>query len=220
MTRQPERPATRGRPRAWLSDVGMSRRQFLAAGGASGALLLLPGLPEAASAARRVGSTGPGDSIVISWSEAFLAGVRGSTLGPPMVARALAIGHTCSYDAWAAYDRKAIGTRLGGSLRRPPAERTLPNIQQAISCAAYRAACDLFPGSISSVFDPLMQTLGYDPGDLSTDTLTPTGADNVAARAVLDFRHRDGANQKVTSRAASPASPTPTTRVTHPRTPR
>ena len=78
---------------------------------------------------------------------------------------------------------------------RPPAERTLPNIQQAISYAAYRAASDLFPGSISSVFDPLMQTLGYDLGDLSTDTSTPTGVGNVAARAVLDFRHRDGANQ-------------------------
>jgi hypothetical protein len=71
-----------------------------------------------------------------------------------MVARALAIGHTCIYDAWAAYDPKAAGTRLGGSLRRPPAERTLPHIQQAISYAAYRAACDLFPGSISPVFDP------------------------------------------------------------------
>ena len=54
---------------------------------------------------------------------------------------------------------------------------------------------DLFPGSMSSVFDPLMQSLGYDPGDLSTDTSTPTGVGNVAARAVLDFRHRDGANQ-------------------------
>jgi len=112
-----------------------------------------------------------------------------------MVARALATGHTRIYDAWAAYDQKAVGTRLGGSLRRPPAERTLPNIQQAISYAAYRAASDLFPGSISSVFDPLMQTLGYDPGDLSTDTSTPTGVGNVAARAVLDLRHRDGANQ-------------------------
>ena len=195
MTRQPDQPATCGRPRVSLSDAGMSRRQFLAAAGAGGALLLLPGLPETASAAGRAGSTRPGDSIVVSWNEAFLAGVRGSKLGPPMIARALAIGHTCIYDAWAAYDRKAVGTRLGGSLRRPPAERTLPNIQQAISCAAYRAASDLFPGSISSVFDPLMQTLGYDPGDLSTDTSTPTGVGNVAARAVLDFRHRDGANQ-------------------------
>ncbi|HEU5219222.1 MAG TPA: hypothetical protein VFU23_11215, partial [Gemmatimonadales bacterium] len=162
----------------------MSRRQFLAAG-AGGALLLLPGLPETPSAARRVGSTRPGDSIVVSWNEAFLEGVRGSKLGPPMVARALAIGHTCIYDAWAAYDPKAVGTRLGGSLRRPPAERALPNIRQAISGAAYRAASDLFPGSISSVFDPLMQTLGYDPADLSTDTSTPTGVGNVAARAVL-----------------------------------
>ena len=80
MTRQPERATTRGRPRAWMSDVGIYRRQFLAAAGASGALLLLPGLPETASAARRTGSTMPGDSIVISWNEAFLAGVRGSTL--------------------------------------------------------------------------------------------------------------------------------------------
>jgi hypothetical protein len=99
MTRQPERPTTHGRPRASLSDVGISRRQFLAAAGASGALLLRPGLPETASAARRIGSTRPGDSIVVSWNEAFLAGVRGSTLGPPMVTRALAIGHTCIYDA-------------------------------------------------------------------------------------------------------------------------
>src|SRR6266568_4453580 len=135
MTRQPDQLTTCGRPRVSLLDVGMSRRQFLAAAGAGGALLLLPGLPETASAARRVGATRQGDSIVVSWNEAFLQGVRGSKLGPPMIARALAIGHTCIYDAWAAYERKAVGTRLGGSLRRPPAERTLPNIQQAISCA-------------------------------------------------------------------------------------
>jgi hypothetical protein len=154
MTRQPDQLATRGRPRASLLDAGVSRRQFLAAAGAGGALLLLPGFPETASAVGRVGSTRPGDSIIVSWNEAFLEGVRGSKLGPPMVARALAIGHTYIYDAWAAYDQKAVGTRLGGSLRRPPGDRTLPNIQHAISYAAYRAACDLFPGSISSVFDP------------------------------------------------------------------
>ena len=125
MTRQPEQPATHGRPRASLLDAGMPRRQFLAAAGAGGALVLLPGLPETASAARRVRSTRPGDSIVVSWNEAFLEGVRGSMLGPPMVARALAIGHTCIYDAWAAYDRQAVGTRLDGALRRPPAERVL-----------------------------------------------------------------------------------------------
>jgi hypothetical protein len=173
----------------------MSRRHFLAAAGAGGALLLLPVLPETASAACRAGSSQSGDSVVIRWNDAFLQGVRDSKLGPPMIARALAIGHTCIYDAWAAYDHTAIGTQLGASLRRPPTEHTLANTTQAISFAAYRAAADLFPASTSSVFDPLMQSLGYDAGDRSTDTSTPPGIGNVAAGAVLDFRHRDGANQ-------------------------
>ncbi|TMF58617.1 MAG: phosphoesterase, partial [Chloroflexi bacterium] len=45
----------------------------------------------------------PGDSIVLLWNAAILQGVRESKLGPPMVARALAIAHTCVFDAWAAY---------------------------------------------------------------------------------------------------------------------
>jgi hypothetical protein len=144
---------------------------------------------------------------VIQWNEAFLQAVRDSKLGPPMVARALAIGHTCIYDAWAAYDHKAVGTRLGGSLLRPPAEHTLANQKQAVSFAAYRAAVDLFPGSTSSVFDPLMWSLGCDPGDRSTDTSTPRGIGNVAAEAVLDFRHRDGANQLGNEPGGTPGLP-------------
>ena len=112
-----------------------------------------------------------------------------------MVARALATAHTCIYDAWAAYDRNAVGTGLGDSLRRPPNERTLSNRVRAISFAAYRAGADLFPGSVSTVFDPLMRDLGYDGADLSRDVATPTGIGNVAAQSVLDFRHGDGANQ-------------------------
>src|SRR6266487_4808869 len=195
MTRRPERAAPYVPPVPSPLEKSMSRRQFLAAAGAAGALLLRPGFPETASAGRSTVRAQPGDSVVIEWNEVFLQGVRDAKLGPPMVARALAIGHTCIYDAWAAYDNKAVGTRLGGSLRRPPPERTLANIQQAISFSAYRAAADLFPGSITSVFDPLMVSLGYDAADLSTDTSTPTGIGNVAAQAVLDFRHRDGANQ-------------------------
>jgi hypothetical protein len=185
-------------PRVYGSPVEqvMSRRRFLAAAGA-GYTLLLPGLSAsaAAAAAGRRSTTRPSDSVVLLWNEAFLQGVRDSKLGPPMVARALAVAHTCIYDAWAAYDQKAEGTRLGSSLRRPPRERTLANTKQAVSFAAYRAAVDLFPGSTSSVFDPLMRSLGYDAGDLSTGTGMPTGIGNLAARAVLDFRHRDGANQ-------------------------
>ena len=121
--------------------------------------------------------------------------VRNSALGPPMVARALAIAHSCIYDAWAAFDDRAVGTRLGGLLRRPARERALANMEQAVSFAAYRAAVDLLPASTGPVFDPLMRSLGYEATDHSTDTSTPTGIGNVAARALLDFHHRDGANQ-------------------------
>ena len=167
----------------------LSRRQLLVAAGAGAASLAFPKL---ASSAR---SFPLGDSVVLQWNEAFLQGVRNSRLGPPMVARALAIAHTSIYDAWAAYDNRAVGTRLGGSLRRPARERTVENTNQAISFAAYRAAVDLFPGSRSSVFDPLMQNLGFNAADQSTDTTTSTGIGNVAAQAVLDLHHRDGANQ-------------------------
>jgi hypothetical protein len=40
-----------------------------------------------------------------------------------------------------------------------------------------------------------MLSLGYDPADRSTDTSTPNGIGNVAAQAVLDLHHPDGANQ-------------------------
>ena len=146
----------------------------------------LGGLPLAVLAA--------GNSVVLRWNEAVLQGVRDSKLGPPMVARALAIVHTCIFDAWAAYDHRAVGTRLAGALRRPPRERTLANMNTAISFAAYRAAVDLFPGDRASVFDPLMRRLGYDPAN-TTDNLSTEGVGNGAARAVLEFRHRDGANQ-------------------------
>ena len=116
-------------------------------------------------------------------------------MGPPAVARALAIAHTCMFDAWAAYSRRAVGTQLGASLRRPIPGRTLANREKAVSFAAYRAAVDLFPASRSTVFDPLMASLGYDPSKGTTDVSTPAGIGNVACRAVLDFRHHDGANQ-------------------------
>ena len=134
-------------------------------------------------------------NVVVQWNQAALQGVRDSTLGPPMVARALAIVHTCIYDAWAAYDRRAAGTQFGGELRRPRNERTLANKNKAISFAAYRAAVDLFPGDKITVFDPLMAHLGYDVNDTSMDTTTPSGIGNVACTAVLDFRHSDGSNQ-------------------------
>src|SRR5437763_15217769 len=63
-------------------------------------------------------------SVVVQWDSLALEAVRRTHLGPPMVARALAVAHTAMYDAWAAYDATAAGTRLGATLRRPVGERS------------------------------------------------------------------------------------------------
>src|ERR671934_113412 len=180
-------------PLARFLDHPLSRRQLLRAAGIGGLALITPSRARAAMLPPPAPARG--DSIVIRWNLAALQGVRESKLGPPMVSRALAIVHTAAYDAWAAYDRDAMGTRLGGTLRRPPAERTRANKQEAISFAAYRAAVDLFPGSRATVFDPLMAKLGFDPSDMTTDASRAAGVGNLAAQALLEFRHADGANQ-------------------------
>jgi hypothetical protein len=134
------------------------------------------------------------DNVTLRWNEAALQAVRNTRMGPPMVARALAIVHTSIYDAWAAYDPVAVGTRLGGSLRRPASEQTIENKQKAISFAAYRALVDLFPTQ-KQLFDALMSDLGYAPPDSSTDISTAAGVGNLASAAVIEFRHHDGSNQ-------------------------
>ena len=134
------------------------------------------------------------ESVVSQWDRAALMAVRATRLGPPVVARALAVAHTAMYDAWAAYDAKAVGTRLGGSLRRPASERSDANKERAVSYAAYRTLLDLFP-SQQRTFDSVMTALGFDGSDMSADATSPTGIGNLAAAAVLSFRHHDGSNQ-------------------------
>jgi hypothetical protein len=134
-------------------------------------------------------------NLVIQWNQAALQGVRDSKLGPPMVSRALAIVHTCMYDAWAAYDERALGTQLAGALRQPHAQRQHAQKAEAISFAAFRALVDLFPQDEQSVFRPLMEQLGYDANDTSTNPAKPSGVGNAACAAVLAFRHNDGSNQ-------------------------
>src|SRR5919198_4259564 len=119
-----------------LGEPRLTRRRLLEAAGAGGLALLVP----KAALAQSARPAKSAENVVLRWNDEFLQGVRDSKLGPPMVARALAVAHTCMYDAWAAYDRAAVGTRLGGALRRPARERRFANKVEAISFAAYRAA--------------------------------------------------------------------------------
>jgi len=85
------------------------------------------------------------DTVAVAWNQAALEAVRQTGSGPPMVARALHVLHTSMYDAWAAHDDLAFGSRLGDLLRRPPAGRTQAAKQEAASFAAHLALADLFP---------------------------------------------------------------------------
>ena len=52
------------------------------------------------------------ENVVVVWNDAAVEAARRSTIGPPAIARALAIVHTCIYDAWAAFDPIAAGVHF------------------------------------------------------------------------------------------------------------
>ncbi|HLG43187.1 MAG TPA: vanadium-dependent haloperoxidase [Planctomycetota bacterium] len=113
---------------------------------------------------------------------------------PTIISREMHIVLTAMYDAWAAYDDKAVGTRLGGTLRRPPAERTSANKEKAIATAAYRALLYVYPEDAAWISGQ-MRAEGHDPNDATRDLATPQGVGNTAAAAVIEYRRHDGANQ-------------------------
>ena len=154
-------------------------------------------------------------TVVVHWNDAALEEIRSAVprvIGPPIAARALAIAHTCMYDAWAAYDDKAVGTRLGDALRRPARERSRANKAVAISVAAHQclenlfAQPNVFPGvpnvaaSVAAVQARLDDALAtalarYASRTSTAEFATAVRVGQTAAQAVIDFRARDGANQ-------------------------
>jgi hypothetical protein len=113
---------------------------------------------------------------------------------PTILSREMAIVVTAMYDAWTAYDDRAVGTRLGGELRRPPAERTLANTEKAIAYAAHSALVYVYPEDAGWLNDQ-MRSMGFDPEESISDPSTPQGVGKTAAAAVIEYRRHDGANQ-------------------------
>jgi hypothetical protein len=122
-------------------------------------LVLIMALGLVATVGRPQPARAAADSVVLVWNEETLESIRRLPPGPTRAARALAVVHTATYDAWAAYDPVAVGTRLGGALRQPAAERTQANKERAVSFAAYLALVDLFPAR-QEVFAQRMHDLG------------------------------------------------------------
>lgn len=133
-------------------------------------------------------------NAVIFWDNQTLEAIRNARPGPPVVARVLAMVHTAQYEAWSQYDAKAMGTLLGTKYRQPLELRTESNKTTAMSYAAYRVLVDLFP-DFASDFAEGMRNYNFDINFTATTPNTPAGIGNLAAAAVLAYRHDDGANQ-------------------------
>lgn len=133
------------------------------------------------------------DSTVVTWNNALLEAVRSYNPGPTITSRALAITHTCMYDAWAAYDGRAKGS-IGVDLLRPAGSRSAAAIAEAVSHAAYRAAVDLFPED-EERFTAVLAAQGLRPQPRNFNAASPAGVGNLVCEAVLRMRHHDGSNQ-------------------------
>jgi hypothetical protein len=186
----------RVRSRRGLTAVVAAAVVMASFGGAVRAQTAGPPDPDTPAPLYTINGLGPtkGDNVVLRWDEELLQAIRANPggTGPTVTARALGVAHTSMFDAWAAYDARAFGTRYGGTLRRPPAERTPENKNKAISFAAYATLVDLFP-SRQEDFALQMKELGY-PVD-GSDISTPAKIGTLVAKAVTDFRHKDGSNQ-------------------------
>ena len=143
-------------------------------------------------------SPNPSPTAAYQWLEILLEAsgrdVDRNRARPTVLSRTMAIVMTAVYDAWAAYDDRAVGTRLGGELRRPSAERTQAHRETAIAYAAYRALLDIYPEDAEWI-RAQMRRMGYDPDEVTNDAARPEGVGNRAAAALIAFRHHDGANQ-------------------------
>ena len=186
----------RVRSRRGLTAVVVAAVLMASFGGAVRAQTAGPPDPDTPAPLYTINGLGPtkGDNVVLRWDEELLQAIRANPAGtgPTITARALGVAHTSMFDAWAAYDARALGTRYGGTLRRPSPERTLENKNKAISFAAYVTLVDLFP-SRQNDFALQMKELGYSVD--GSDTSTPAKIGTLVAKAVTDFRHKDGSNQ-------------------------
>jgi hypothetical protein len=154
-------------------------------------LALVAGVPRPASGNEL---TDPTINVALQWNDVTVFAIKTTSAAPTVASRALYMVHTAIYNAWALYDDKAVGTLATTLPRAPESARTLANRSMAISYAAYRTLVDLFPTQ-KSMLDGRMADLGYNPANATTDPSNPVGVGNVSAAAVLDFCHKDGANQ-------------------------
>ena len=136
-------------------------------------------------------------SVARLWNEEILTAIRIDLPHPPVHARNLFHLSVAMYDAWAAYDRQAVGYLYHA---KHGAEDVIAARREAISFAAYRILrerCGLSRGAAKTLpaLDNRMASLGYDPSNGSLDPATPAGLGNRVSAAVSAYFLDDGARQ-------------------------
>ena len=138
------------------------------------------------------------NNIAYKWGEMALTATANDTERfnprPTITSRYLGLIFVAVFDAWSRYDEKAIPVYLEDVDRRPEKEQSLKNKDIAISYAAFRAMNEYYY-SDKKLFEDFMKELGLDPSNESLDPNTPEGIGNLAAKAVIEARKGDGANQ-------------------------
>lgn len=133
-----------------------------------------------------------GQSAVLRWNSAMLDAIAANPPAPTLVTWRMHLVTNAMYDAWAAYDAVALGTRYGDLLRRPAVEQSEANKLAALSYAAYRSLSYVYPNQEPD-FAALLTDLGF-PLSGSRDPSTPDGIGNLMADAAIASRLADGAN--------------------------
>lgn len=138
------------------------------------------------------------DNIAYKWGEMALTATANDTENfnprPTITSRFLGLISVAVFDAWSRYDANAIPVYLKNVERRPDEEHSLKNKEIAVSFAAFQAMSEYYHYD-KELFENFMKELGLDPNNKSLDPNTPEGIGNLAAKAVIEARKGDGANQ-------------------------
>ncbi len=136
-------------------------------------------------------------SVARRWDEALLDAIRRALPAPTVHARNLFHTSAAMWDAWAAYDPKALGYFVKEKLGASNVEAAR---DEAISYAAYRVLTERYIKSVGaeqslSEFSDLMDSLCYPLDVTTTQGDSPAALGNRIAAAVIAYGLTDGSNE-------------------------
>ncbi len=138
-------------------------------------------------------SNATGKSQVVLWNEVFIKAVRTGTLGPPQVARAMAIMNTAIFDSWALISNRAYPVHAG-SIGSSEVYNSPIALDTAAAYASYRTLLNLFPAQ-KTLFDAEMSARSLDVNFVDESLANAAGIGNLTAKLVIEYRKTDGSNQ-------------------------